>query len=210
MAAHFADTPDPLMDGVIGLIIQYKYLILFPLAAVEGPAVSLVAGLLASMGYLELVPAFCMILMGDFLPDIGYYLIGRHARSRPFFDRFTTERAFVAKHLPVLETLWHEHGRKTMVISKLAYGLSTPLLMSAGFTNMPANRYVAYVLPISLLKCMVIMGLGYALVQSYMEAVKYLQNAGLMFAALAIAMVAGYVLLARRARRSFFEQASLD
>lgn len=190
------------MDGVIALVIHYKYLILFPLAALEGPVVALVAGLLTSLGYLEMLPAFGIILLGDFLPDVGYFLVGRHIHNRKFLERFDKHLAFLSRHLPMLRTLWHEHGRKTMFISKLAYGFSTPLLMSAGLTNLPLKRYIAYALPVSVFKCAVIMALGYLLVESYMHALKYIQGAGLMFAGLVLVIIAGYVFVAVRARRT--------
>lgn len=190
------------MDGVIALIIHYKYFILLPLATIEGPTVTLVAGLLVSLGYLELVPAFCIVLTGDVIPDLGYYLIGRHLRNRPFLNRFSKHFTFLSRHLQLLESLWHNHGRKTMFVSKLAYGLSVPLLMSAGLTNMPAKRYVAYVLPVALFKCAAIMALGYLLAESYMSATKYIRGAGLMFAGLAMFIALGYAFIAFRARRS--------
>ena len=192
------------MDGVIALIIHYKYLILFPMAAIEGPVVSLVAGLLANLGYLAVAPAFLIILLGDFLPDLAYYFIGRKARNRRL-DGFGKHLAFLSSHLKLLETLWHEHGRKTMFISKLAYGLSIPLLISAGLTNMPLRKYVSYVLPVCIFKCAAIMALGYLLVESYMRAVKYIQDAGLMFASLVAMVVVGYVFIALRARRTILE-----
>ncbi|HKI73364.1 MAG TPA: hypothetical protein VJ998_01885, partial [Pseudomonadales bacterium] len=125
------------MEGVIALIIHYKYLILFPLATLEGPVVSLVAGLLSSLGYLEFLPAFAIILIGDLIPDVAYYFLGRHARNSASEGRFGRHLAFLARHGKLLEGLWLEHGRKTMLLSKLAYGISAPLLMSAGMTNMP-------------------------------------------------------------------------
>lgn len=190
------------MDGVIALVIHYKYFILFPLAALEGPAVSLVAGLLISLGYLEALPAFLIILLGDFIPDLAYYYIGRHVHSRNLLERFSKHLSFLSQHMPLLEMLWHQHGRKTMFVSKLAYGLSTPLLISAGLTNLPMTRYIGYALPVSIAKCAAIMALGYLLVESYMRAMKYLQDAGLMFAALVLLIIAGYVFIALRARRS--------
>ena len=193
------------MDGVIALIIHYKYLILLPLATLEGPAVSLIAGLLVSLGYLEPVPSFCIVLVGDIVPDLTYYYIGRQARNRPFLGRFSKHLAFLSRHLKMLETLWLEHGRKTMFVSKLAYGLSAPLLMSAGLTNMPVKRYIAYVVPIAVFKCAAIMALGYLLVESYMRAAKYIQGAGLMFAGLVVMIVVGYVFIAFRARRTILE-----
>ena len=190
------------MDGVIALIIQYKYLILLPLATIEGPVVSLVAGLLCSLGYLAFVPAFAIILIGDLVPDIGYYYLGRHARNGRMSNRLGKHFAFLSHHLAFLERLWLEHGRKTMLVSKLAYGLSAPLLMSAGLTNMPMRRYVTYVFPVALAKCGAIMTLGYFLARSYLHVAQYLRNAGLMFALLAALIIVGYILITLRARRT--------
>lgn len=190
------------MDGVIALIIQYKYLILLPLATIEGPIVSLVAGLMCSLGYLAVAPAFAIIMVGDLIPDVGYYYLGRHARNGGMSNRFGKHFSFFSHHLGFIERLWLEHGRKTMLVSKLAYGLSAPLLMSAGLTNMPLRRYLAYVFPVAVAKCGAIMALGYFLAKSYLHVAQYLRNAGLMFALLAALIIAGYILITLRARRT--------
>lgn len=193
------------MQDVIALIIQYKYLILFPLATIEGPIVCLVAGLLSSLGYLEFAAAFVIVLAGDLIPDIAYFYVGRHAGNRAAEGRLGKHLAFLARHARFLEGLWRDHGRKTMLLSKLAYGLSAPLLMSAGMTRMPLRRYIAYVMPVAIAKCAAIMALGYFLVQSYINATQYLRNAGILFAVLLVLLIAGYIFIAVRARRGILE-----
>ena len=41
------------MDHIVYLLTEYKYLILFPLAIVEGPIIAVIAGFLCSSGFLN-------------------------------------------------------------------------------------------------------------------------------------------------------------
>ena len=72
---------------IINLILQYKYLIVFPLAVLEGPAVSIILGFLVSLNYFHFGAALIILVLADLFGDILYYLIGKHA-GPVFINRF--------------------------------------------------------------------------------------------------------------------------
>jgi membrane protein DedA with SNARE-associated domain len=172
---------------------------------VEGPIIAVVAGFMIRFGYLDLTIAYLVMCAGDFLPDTLYYYIGKLGHSNKWIDRlgarFTSKSAFLFKNIKALERLWKLHGKKMMVLSKQAYGLSTPLLMSAGLVNMPYGRFIAYAFPVTLIQYAVFIAIGYWLGSSYELAAGYITYAGYIVAVMLIAIGVGYFFIQKYARK---------
>ena len=182
------------METAILLLTKYGYFILFPLAVIEGPVVSLLVGFLMYLGYFQFFPALAVLVLGDVVPDVFYYYIGRFGNGKKLIEKYGT-------HLNLIEKLWQEHGKKTMFFSKIAYGLSTPLLISAGLVKMPLRRFVSYTIPISITLYTVIIIIGYYLGSSYQLAAKYINYAEIIIAIFFVIFIAAYVFSAKYARR---------
>ncbi len=187
------------MTFVISLVTRFGYLALFPLAAVEGPVVALGAGFMVSLGYLSFLPAYAMLILGDIISDSGYYYLGRFGNRRKLVEKYGVRLGRLSRNMGIMEKLWERHGRKTMVLSKLAYGLSTPFLVSAGLVAMPLRRFVSYALPVTLIQYAGLMAAGYALGHSYRLAADYLWYGAILFAAILVCFVAGFSIFSRYA-----------
>ena len=177
------------MDHLVLLIENYKYLILLPLAIIEGPIVSLAAGFLIHVGYIKLLPTFAILIVGDLLPDTIYYYIGRIFRLNTI------------SNLTLLKKLWQDHPRKTAFFSKLAYGLSIPFLISAGLAKIPYKKFISYTFPVTLFQYGVIMAIGYSLGYSYELAKKYIEYAGIVMALILVIFIASYLFAAKYAKK---------
>jgi membrane protein DedA with SNARE-associated domain len=195
----------PDAHGVIALLLTYKYVILFPLALVEGPLLAIAVGFLVRLGYFDPALSFIIMCAGDFFPDTLYYYIGAWGHAHGWINRlekkFTSKSAFILKNKSALEKLWKNHTGKTMFFSKQAYGLSTVLLISAGLVRMPYRRFISYAFPITLLQYLVFMTVGYYLGYSYSIAGTYIEYAGYAVALFIIIFISGYVLLQKYARK---------
>jgi len=182
------------VDSLVLLLTKYGYFILFPLAAFEGPMVSLAVGFFVSLGYLKFLPAYVILLLGDLIPDTIYYYIGRFGSKRKIMEKY-------GSRLNLMEKLWLEHGKKTMFLSKLAYGLSTPFLISAGLVKMPLKRFVSYAFPVTVFQYAAIMAIGYYLGSSYQLAAKFIDYTGIIIAIVFVIFIAVYVFFVKYARR---------
>lgn len=188
-------------QSLISLILTYRYAILFPLACIEGPVLALVVGFLVSAGYFNFWLAFLVMCAGDLIPDLFYYYLGRWGQSKKVLERFGSRSQFVTKHFSTIEGLWRDHGFKTMFLSKLAYGLSTPLLISSGLAKMSLKHFVGYAFPVTLFQYAVIMALGYYLGSSYSLATQYIKSAEIILAGAAIIFILIYLAIQKYARR---------
>lgn len=190
------------MPTLISLILQYRYLVLFPLAAFEGPVISLIVGFLVSVGQFDFLPAYAVLLLGDIIPDTFYYYIGRLGDKKNLVRKYASKKGIISQNIPLLKKLWHDHGKKTMFLGKLAYGLSTPFLISAGLVKMPYKKFISYAVPVSFFQYFVLLTAGYYLGSSYQAAEKYFKIGGYVFAGLLIVFVIAYVIFIKYARRS--------
>jgi len=193
------------MEGVTQLLIDYQYWILFPLACVEGPIVAFVAGVLVAAGYMNPLIAFIILILGDVVPDTVYYLIGRFGNRHGLLERIVKKLGFTGEYVSKLKALWFNHTTRTMMVTKFAYGLSIPLLITSGAVKLPFSRFWTNTVPLSALQYGVLMGLGYFFGQSYALVESSVIRIQLLIAALAL--VAGaYYFFGHKIRDLFFAQ----
>ena len=75
------------IEKLVLLLSHYGYAVLFPLAVIEGPAVSVLAGFAVSLGYLNGIAVFLVLLLGDVVGDALHYALGRWGR-KSFIERW--------------------------------------------------------------------------------------------------------------------------
>ena len=177
------------MEATLGYILAYRYVALFPLALVEGPLVAFAAGILAALGYLSPLPAFIILILGDVIPDMAYYLFGLYGTDSKFMRGYLERNRSAAGHVSGYEKLWRNAPGKMMFMSKLAYGLSTLLLVSAGMVKVPIGKFFQLALVVTLLQYGVLMFVGYYFGSSLVVADKYLSYIGYVAAGLVLVFI---------------------
>lgn len=197
------------IDFITQLILQYRYWILFPLACFEGPIVSFAIGMLSAAGYFNPIGAYAILILGDLIPDTGYYYLGRFGKRGPLIKHYLGRIGITEEHFDIVHRLWHEHGIKTMFFSKLAYGLSTIFLVSAGLVHMPPRKFYMYALPVTFLQYGILMLLGYYLDASFNLVANIVTDIQLFIAAIAIFIIA-YYLLTQYMRRRLLAQKNIE
>ena len=158
------------MNPIVALLIQYKYLLLFPLVVIEGPVVALVAGFLVFLGHLSFWPTLAILVIGDLTSDAIYYTIGR----------FGNQQRLVKKYGSGLNSVWQEHPKKMMFFGKFAYGVSVPIIVSAGVAKVPVGKFFLYALPATIFQYGGLLVISHYLGQSYQQAEKYIFYVGIV------------------------------
>ncbi len=108
---------------VIALLEQYRYIILFPIACIEGPMVAFLAGSLAALGYFNIFVLLPVLVLADVGPDIAYYFAGRYGGGSGKIARAMGRIGLTPERLEVVRDLWHRHPMQAMLITKFSYGL---------------------------------------------------------------------------------------
>ncbi|HRY52418.1 MAG TPA: DedA family protein [Candidatus Portnoybacteria bacterium] len=164
------------LDQAIEWLNQYRYFALFPLAVIEGPIITVVAGFFASLGYLSLPIAYAIIVAGDLAGDVVYYFIGRFG-GRTFIDKWGKYLGAGKEQVELLEKKFNKHGNKLLFIGKLSHGIGGAFLLAAGVIKMPLYQFLMSNLLATFIKSLALLLIGfyfgYAIdsINSYMERV---------------------------------------
>lgn len=136
---------------LFNLLLQYKFLIIFPLAVVEGPILSVICGFLISLGLLSLPSTLFLIVFGDLVGDTLYYFVGKWGR-RLFAKRL---------HATKLDTHFKKHSRRTIIFGKIAHGAGSFILIAAGAAHTPFGEFLLFNLIPTIPKMLFFLAIGY-------------------------------------------------
>lgn len=154
-------------DAITGFILHYGYWILVPLAFLEGPIVAVNAGILSSLGYFNIFVVVAIFLFRDLSLDAVLYAVGHFGNRGDLVKRYAAKIGITEEHWSIVDRLWEEHPSKTMFLSKLAYGISAPFIISAGLSGMSYQRFWFYAIQVSLIQYGGLTLLGYFFGSSY-------------------------------------------
>ncbi|MFA5172858.1 MAG: VTT domain-containing protein [Candidatus Paceibacterota bacterium] len=160
------------MDQTVALIIQYKYLILFPLVIAEGPILTVICGFFITSGFLNFFPTFLIVIVGDIIGDSFYYSLGRW--SGKYLDKLKKIFKITEENFLKAKSYFNTHHKKALFFSKLLHGLGFTGLIAAGNLKVPYRRFFITCFSITLIQSSVFFTIGLLFGNAYLEIGKYL------------------------------------
>lgn len=143
---------DRVLD-TISLLGRWGYLAIFLAAFLEssafmgllvpGESVVVLAGVLASQGYLDIVDCIWVISLGAVLGDSVGYSLGK-ALGRGYFERHRRLLFLKEKHIARVDRYFERHGGKTIFFGRFVGFLRAMAPFAAGMARMPYGRFLAY------------------------------------------------------------------
>jgi membrane-associated protein len=106
-----------------------------------GDSLLFVAGALAALGGMSLVPLILILIVAAILGDTVNYRIGQYIGVRVFSMQ---SRFFKREHLEYTQRFYEKHGGKTIVIARFIPIVRTFAPFVAGVGNMPYLQFLAY------------------------------------------------------------------
>lgn len=188
------------LSFIIELLSHYKYAFLLPVAAVEGPIISILGGFLASTGHLNIFLVYVVVVLGDLIGDTAYYMLGRMG-GRSFAQKHGKLVGITEQRLVRLESHFKDHAGKTLVIGKFSHGLGAVVLFAAGMGRVTYPKFAIYNLWSTGLKSLILVIAGYYYGYAYQRINDYFGYASYFFIGLAGIIVIAYILVMRRVRR---------
>lgn len=148
-------------EALSGLVQVYGIVIIGVLALIEGPVVSILAGALARLGLVDPRAAFAVVVAGDLLGDLGFYLLGRHgacALPRGLARKLGLTRG----RMVALVRAIRARGVRILVLGKLTHAAGFAVLLAAGAARMGLRPFLAANLGATAIKASALMALGWA------------------------------------------------
>lgn len=180
-------------------LLNYRYLILFPLAVLEGPITTVTAGLMSSLDLMNFYIVYVIIVAGDLVGDGLYYAVGRWGlRPLERWGRFIGIRP---EKLEQVEKHFADHGGKTLIAAKLSHAVGGIVLVSAGIARIPFGKFIFFNFWATLPKTLVLLLIGYYFGNTYLKLQRFVDFAWLGTFAIAILMFVIYMFLRRAGKK---------
>lgn len=124
---------------------QYKYVVIFLLTLLQGPAVMTLSGFFLRLGTVQLIPIYIVLMAADLTGDTLWYGIGYYY-AHPFAKKYGRFVGLSESALAKAETVFNKYHNRILFLSKISMGLGFALviLMTAGMTRVPFKKYIAF------------------------------------------------------------------
>jgi membrane protein DedA with SNARE-associated domain len=166
---------------------------------VPGETIVILAGVLCSMGVLDLPQTVIVATTGAIVGDSIGYELGRHL-GRPWLER---HGRLVGMHGGVLErvdALFAQHGGKAVFIGRFVGFLRAMAPFVAGTSRMPYRHFLLYNALGAAVWAVAFVLLGYFLGESWTLAERWLGRVGLGLGTIVVAAAAWWIYRARQVR----------
>jgi len=153
---------------MLNLLLTYKYLIVIPLATIEGPIISIISGFLTTLGVFNLPLIFVIMTLGDIAGDAIQYGIGYFGKRYLHYFKITDEKIEKSR------IYFENNHKKAIVASKLLYGIGFVGLIAFGALHVPYSKYFKSCALISIIQSATMITVGIFFGQAYVIIGKYL------------------------------------
>ncbi|MFH1772988.1 MAG: DedA family protein [Patescibacteria group bacterium] len=179
---------------IILLLVTYKYILLFPIVVVEGPIITVIAGLLSSLGHLNIFIVYGVVVVGDLTGDTISYTLGRWGGAR-LIERWGHYVGLNIGHIQKFKNHFDKHTASTIIWGKLAYAMEMPFLIGAGMAKVPYRKFFLYTLIPTLPKSLLFLLIGFYFGESYSKINTYLDYTAIGTISLAILLTIVYFVM---------------
>jgi membrane-associated protein len=187
------------MEHIVYLLAQYKYMLLFPLAILEGPIIAVVAGFLCINGFLNLFIVYPIIVAGDLIGDTICYFLGLWGVPG-FIKKIAGWLGLNARTVDRARTYFNMNPFRTISLSKISPGVGVAGIYIAGNSRVPYRKFIAICLVTSLAQYCIYLGIGILFGHAYLKISRYLNYVAsiLIISALTIALLFGIKSILRK------------
>jgi membrane protein DedA with SNARE-associated domain len=181
------------LNTIFNWIAVYGYFVILPIAILEGPIITVISAFLSSQGYFNGYILFFILVLGDILGDLLYYAIGRYGKKRVLL-RWGHHFGLTEKRLKKIESHFHAHSGKTLLIGKLTHSMGWAALTGAGVAEMPVGKFIFYNFIGIIPKTLFFFVIGYYAGYAYQKINSYIDQVALiLFIVIIIIGVGAYI-----------------
>jgi len=170
---------------------HYGYWMMLPLMIIEGPVVTIIAAMLASLGAFAWPMVLFFSILGDVLGDILLYGLG-YKYGMGFVSGFGRYMGITESLVLKMEKYFEKHGGKTIFAVKSTVGLCWATFTAAGIVKMDFRKFVKYSILGGIVWSGFLVAMGYFYGYLWREIRQYISWVGWAIGAIA---VISYVLI---------------
>ncbi len=124
-------------------LVEYKYLFLFVATCIEGFNSIILAGFLASLGTVAIIPALIIVIIADFLNGLGWYAVG-YLGGAGAIDKWVRKDKKGGKIIETVERYFHRYSGRAIILTKLTWSLTIATMVMAGSLKYSFKKFSFY------------------------------------------------------------------
>ena len=138
----FVSIVDAIQDN-FPILVHYRYLFLLIATFIEGFNSIILAGFLASIGTVAVIPAVLICIVGDFFNGWGWYAVGYFGGAGPI-DRWGRKDPKSRRIIETVENYFHRYSGRAIIFTKLTWSLTIATMIMAGSLKYNFRRFSLY------------------------------------------------------------------
>ena len=185
----FSSIVDSIQDN-FPILVHYRYLFLFIATLIEGFNSIILAGFLASIGSVLVVPVVLICIAGDFFNGWIWYLVGYFGGAKPI-DKWGRKDPKSRKIIETVERYFQRYSGRAIIFTKLTWSLTIATMIMAGSFKYNFKKFSYYNFIGGLGWVGITFSIGYLFGKGY-KAVNLVNNIGYLVLFLAGAVILVY------------------
>jgi membrane protein DedA with SNARE-associated domain len=196
---------EQLGQNIFQFLHHYGYWMMVPLMILEGPIVTVIAAMLASLGAFNVFLVLIFSILGDVIGDVALYALGY--RFGMGFVRHVGKYMGITEKLVLrMQEYFKKHGGKTIFAVKSTTGLCWATFTAAGVAKMDFRNFLKNSIYGGIVWSGFLVAMGYFYGYLWRDIKQYIQWVGwIIFAVVAVSMTVITIYKNRQAKRMFKE-----
>ncbi|EKE15520.1 MAG: hypothetical protein ACD_11C00146G0007 [uncultured bacterium] len=182
---------------------QYGYWGMLPLMIIEGPVITIVSAMLASLGAFNWFVVFLLSMAGDVIGDVILYGLG-YKYGMGFVRGFGKYMGITESLVLKMEKYFENHGGKTIFAVKSTTGLCWATFTAAGIAKMNFGKFVKYSILGGIVWSGFLVAMGYFYGYLWKEISQYIDWIGWAVSGIAIISYVGITLYKKNESKKLF------
>lgn len=157
---------ETVINSIGNLLYNHRYIFAFLGAWFEGNYIMILSGVFYKFGFFKFWGLMAVLNLGYFLGGVMYYMMGRIGGQK-VLEKWVRRLHLTKKLLLRLENYFKKHSVKTILITRITYGLAIPALIIAGSFRMKWKKFLIVNLISTIIWVFGAFALGYVFGISY-------------------------------------------
>ncbi|MCX6761778.1 MAG: DedA family protein [Candidatus Moranbacteria bacterium] len=194
---------EQLGQNIFQFLHHYGYFVMLPLMIIEGPIVTVIAAMLASLGAFNVFLVLLFSILGDVIGDVALYALGY--RFGMGFVRHVGKYIGITEKLVLrMQEYFKKYGGKTIFAVKSTTGLCWATFTAAGIVKMDFKKFLKNSVYGGIVWSGFLVAMGYFYGYLWRDIKQYIQWVGwIIFVVAAISIFIITLYKNRQAKRMF-------
>jgi len=163
------------VTNLVPWIRDHGYFIFYAITLVDSTIVTTAAGVVASLGYYNIIIIFIIATIGDVTSDIICYFTGFYIRHS-LAERYERHLGLKKEQIEKIENMVHRHFGKAMLIIKISPIITVPGLIAIGGSHVSLRKFTKMSVLVATPKALFFALLGFYSGKAYMHLDKSINN----------------------------------